>query len=144
MWFHVFLQEALHIQSIQVKAKPVVKQGRKANGSWSESRVALGKGSPAFFVWQTWLQGGASWKDGLYILWSFFHPFFYTIALSSGVACAKNTGQDEAKQQMSNKTGKSVNWLMKDAQIPICRSVWAFAAYRLSAPENRAPENFMR
>ena len=33
----------------------------------------------------------------------FFHPF-YTIALSSGVVCAKNTGQDGAEQQKSNKT----------------------------------------
>jgi len=32
MWFHVFLQEVLYIQSIQVKAKPAVKQGRKATG----------------------------------------------------------------------------------------------------------------
>ena len=34
----------------------------------------------------------------------FFFILFYTIALSSGVACAKNTGQDGAEQQKSNKT----------------------------------------
>ena len=33
-----------------------------------------------------------------------FFILFYTIALSSGVACAQNTGQDGAEQQKSNKT----------------------------------------
>ena len=34
----------------------------------------------------------------------FFFILFYTIALSSGVACAKDTGQDGAEQQNINKT----------------------------------------